>query len=83
MSRPTRGELASWLLVIGPPPFAPELRHTFDTANVVSGRPEFIEWRQRVAVTLNETLHCSVDPSFMMQEYFKWLHEHWKENRCS
>lgn len=60
----------------GAPPFYPEQRHVYDS-NVVSGRLEFLKWRERVAITLNETLHCSIDPSFVMREYFAWLRQHW------
>jgi hypothetical protein len=68
------------LLAHGKPPHPPEVRHTYSTQNLVSARPEFIEWRQQVAMTINESLHCSIDPSLVMRKYFLWLQENWNKS---
>ena len=67
------------LVMHGLPPFCPERRHV-RVRNLVSAHPDFVEWRTKVAFTMNETLHCSIDPSFAMEEYFTWLQQNWNKH---
>ena len=66
------------LMMTGLPPFRPEQRHV--SLNIMSGVPAFQRWREKTAIILNETLHCSVDPTFAMREYFKWLEHNWNKH---
>lgn len=62
----------------GAPPYYPEIRHA-RTPNLVTSTPEFNSWRNAVAITMNEHLHCSIDPSMVMRKYFLWLQENWNK----
>ena len=67
------------LVMHGLPPFRVERRHARHK-NLVSTHPDFRAWRSKVAFTMNETLHCSIDPSFAMEEYFTWLQQNSKSH---
>lgn len=73
-------ELFSALLMRhGKPPFYPELRH-LSQQNLLATEPAWQLWRMEVAFTINEMLHCSIDPSFVMRKYFLWLQQNWNKH---
>lgn len=72
---------AALLMMHGAPPLKPEERGAGRPA--ISFRADFRNWRERVAVCMNETLPCSIDPNMVMREYFKWLNQNWKKHSSS